>query len=80
LSAAFLETTAGGSVAKRSAAYGMAAEEVDGNDFEAVFTAVTLAAGRARMGLGPALVECQSYRWEGHSILYPARNPTARGN
>jgi acetoin:2,6-dichlorophenolindophenol oxidoreductase subunit alpha len=69
LSAGFLETTAGGSVAKRAAAYGMAAEEVDGNDVEAVFAAVEAAASRARTGLGPALVECQSYRWEPHSIF-----------
>jgi len=69
LSASFLETTAGGSVAKRAAAYGISAEEVDGNDVEAVFAAVTRATTRARAGLGSSLVECQSYRWEGHSVF-----------
>jgi acetoin:2,6-dichlorophenolindophenol oxidoreductase subunit alpha len=69
LSASFLETTAGGSVAKRAAAYGISAEDVDGNDVEAVFTAVARATTRARAGLGPSLVECQSYRWEGHSVF-----------
>jgi TPP-dependent pyruvate/acetoin dehydrogenase alpha subunit len=69
LSAPFVATTAGGSVAKRAAAYGIVGEEVDGNDIDAVFAAATRAAGRAREGLGPALIECQSYRWEGHSIF-----------
>jgi acetoin:2,6-dichlorophenolindophenol oxidoreductase subunit alpha len=69
LSAPFAETTAGGSVAKRAEAYGMAGEEVDGNDIDAVFTTIATAAVRARRGLGPTLVECKSYRWEGHSIF-----------
>jgi len=69
LSAPFVETTAGGSVAKRATAYGIVGEDVDGNDIEAVFATVARAANRAREGLGPTLVECQSYRWEGHSIF-----------
>jgi TPP-dependent pyruvate/acetoin dehydrogenase alpha subunit len=69
LSASFSETTAGGSVAKRAAAYGLVGEEVDGNDVDAVFTVVSRAVERARQGLGPAVIECQSYRWEGHSIF-----------
>ncbi len=69
LSAPFLETTAGGSVAKRANAYGVPGEEVDGNDVDAVFTAVSNAARSARRGSGPSVIECQSYRWEGHSIF-----------
>ena len=69
LSAPFLETTAGGSVAKRASAYGMPGEEVDGNDVEAVFAEVSKAANRARQGSGPAIIECESYRWEGHWIF-----------
>ena len=42
---------------------------MDGNDVEAVFTAVDKAASRARQGMGPSLLECVSYRWEGHSIF-----------
>src|SRR6202007_885477 len=69
LSAAFDATTSGRSVAQRAAAYQMPGETVDGNDGEAVFAAVRRAASRARQGLGPSLLECVSYRWEGHSIF-----------
>jgi len=69
LSAPFAEVTAGGSVANRAGAYGIPGEKVDGNDVEAVFKAVNKAAKRARAGLGPSLLECVSYRWEGHSIF-----------
>jgi TPP-dependent pyruvate/acetoin dehydrogenase alpha subunit len=69
LSAPFADTTAGESVARRAAAYGIPGEKVDGNDVEAVFTAVDNAAARASQGGGPSLLECVSYRWEGHSIF-----------
>lgn len=69
LSAAFSETTAGGSVARRAAAYGFAGEEVDGNDVEAVFHAAADARQRARSGAGPTLLECFSYRHHGHSVF-----------
>ncbi len=69
LSTSFKETTAGGSVANRAAAYGMPGERIDGNDVEAVFNSATAAAARARHGEGPSLIECISYRWEPHSIF-----------
>jgi TPP-dependent pyruvate/acetoin dehydrogenase alpha subunit len=69
LSAPFAETTAGGSVANRSSAYGIPGVRVDGNDVRAVFEVVSNAAAHARQGLGPSLLECESYRWEGHSIF-----------
>jgi len=69
LSAAFLETSAVGSVADRAGSYKIPGEQVDGNDVEAVFTAAYKAASRAQKGLGPSLLECVSYRWEGHSIF-----------
>ena len=74
LSASFAETTAGGSVARRAASYGIPGETVDGNDVEAVFTVAEKAAGRARQGMGPSLLECVSYRWEGHSIFTRVEN------
>jgi pyruvate dehydrogenase E1 component alpha subunit len=43
--------------------------KVNGNDVEAVFTAVSQAAERARLGAGPSLLECETYRWEGHSVF-----------
>jgi len=39
---------------------------VDGNDVMAVYEAVQEAAQRARLGKGPALIECKTYRWRGH--------------
>ena len=47
LSTSFKETTAGGSVANRAAAYGMPGQRMDGNDVEAVFAAASAAAARA---------------------------------
>jgi TPP-dependent pyruvate/acetoin dehydrogenase alpha subunit len=69
LSAAFAETTAGQSVAGRGAAYGIPGEEVDGNDVEAVYVAAKKASERARSGEGPSLLECLSYRQQGHSVF-----------
>jgi TPP-dependent pyruvate/acetoin dehydrogenase alpha subunit len=54
------------SVVDRCAAYGVAAERVDGNDVEAVFAAVSDAVERCRRGEGPALIEAETYRWHGH--------------
>lgn len=51
----------------RAAAYGMPGEQIDGNDVVAVFQAVARAAGRARQGEGPTLIEARTYRMEGFS-------------
>ena len=69
LSAGFAATTAGESVANRAKAYGIPGASVDGNDVRTVFEVAREAAVRARQGLGPSLLECASYRWEGHSIF-----------
>jgi len=69
LSAPFDEMTAGKSIASRASAYAIPGEEVDGNDVEAVFRAVSRSAARARSGLGPSLIECVGYRWEAHSVF-----------
>ncbi len=47
-------------------AYGMHSEQVDGNDVEAVYAAVTEAAERARRGEGPTFIEGITYRLAGH--------------
>src|SRR3546814_14307276 len=54
------------SIAKRAEMYGMAGEEVDGCDPEAVRAAVARAAERARAGDGPTLLECHTIRLWGH--------------
>ncbi|NPV08745.1 MAG: thiamine pyrophosphate-dependent dehydrogenase E1 component subunit alpha [Anaerolineae bacterium] len=53
----------------RAAAYGIPGVSVDGNDVEAVYQAVSQAVTRARGGEGPSLVECKTYRIEGHCMV-----------
>ena len=60
------ERSTAGSLVERAAAYGMAAEAVDGMDAEAVLAAATGAAARAREGAGPTFLECRTYRFFGH--------------
>jgi acetoin:2,6-dichlorophenolindophenol oxidoreductase subunit alpha len=55
-----------GSLVERAAAYGMAAEQVDGMDVEAVLAASRRAVSRARAGEGPTFLECRTYRYFGH--------------
>lgn len=57
---------AGGSVAQRAAGYGIPSYCVDGNDLEAVYFAGKVAIEHARSGKGPYLLECETYRIEGH--------------
>src|SRR4051794_1263087 len=54
------------SVAQRTAAYGVDAVVVDGNDVEQVHGVTADAAARCREGHGPVLIEAETYRWHGH--------------
>ena len=67
----FAETIAIENVSDRAAGYGMEGRVVDGNDVEAVYEAVRAAAQKARSCGGPTLLECKTYRWEGHHIGDP---------
>jgi 2-oxoisovalerate dehydrogenase E1 component len=68
LSTSFKDATAGGSIANRSAGYGVPGETVDGNDVVAVYAAVDEAIARARAGEGPTLIEAITYRHGDHSM------------
>jgi pyruvate dehydrogenase E1 component alpha subunit len=59
-------------IASRAAAYQIPGEVVDGMDVCAVSDAAAEAVERARKGLGPSLLECKTYRFEGHSRGDPA--------
>jgi pyruvate dehydrogenase E1 component alpha subunit len=59
--------TAAETIAQKAIAYGMRGERVDGNDLVAVYDATHRARARAAAGEGPTLVECVTYRLEGHS-------------
>ena len=54
-------------ISTRAASYGIPGKTVDGNDVLAVYEAVLAAVEYARSGQGPSLVDCQTYRWRGHS-------------
>ena len=54
-------------ISQRACAYGIPGVTVDGNDYLAVYDAISTAAQRAREGNGPTLVEAITYRWRGHS-------------
>ncbi|HEY6787460.1 MAG TPA: thiamine pyrophosphate-dependent enzyme [Trebonia sp.] len=57
----------------RAAGYGLPYAAVDGNDVEAVATAMSDIVGRIRDGGGPAFVEATTYRWHGHYEGDPER-------
>jgi pyruvate dehydrogenase E1 component alpha subunit len=61
------DTLALGDVAARAAGYGIPGVVVDGNDVIAVYEAAETAVNRARVGEGPTLIECKTYRWRGHT-------------
>jgi len=63
-------------IADRAYAYGMPGEVVDGMDVLAVRDVVGQAVERARQGEGPSLIECQAYRWYGHSRSDPRKYRT----
>jgi len=51
---------------QRAAAHGIPGQRVDGNDVIAVYEGVAQAVRRARLGQGPSLIECRTYRWREH--------------
>jgi len=65
--------------AEKAAGYGIPGVTVDGTDPEAVAAAFAWAAGRAREGKGPALIELVAMRMCGHAhhddMLYLGRDP-----
>jgi len=60
-------------IADRAIAYGIPGVAVDGNDVLAVYEVAQKAVERARIGEGPTLVECKTYRHKGHSRIDPAK-------
>ena len=57
---------AGGSMVKRADGYDMPGKVVNGNDLEAVHFAAEGIVQDIRAGKGPCLLECHTYRIEGH--------------
>jgi TPP-dependent pyruvate/acetoin dehydrogenase alpha subunit len=63
----FTETTAGDILA-RGTAFGIHAENVDGQDVRSVHATATKLVDRARRGEGPAFLLCNTYRYTGHHV------------
>jgi pyruvate dehydrogenase E1 component alpha subunit len=61
------KSTAGSGPA-RAEAMGIPSRSADGNDVLAVYQAALWAVERARTGLGPSFIECETYRWRGHHM------------
>lgn len=63
----YSETTAG-DMLSRARAFGVHAEEVDGQDVRAVYETTERSVSRARDGLGPVFLVCHTYRYGGHHV------------
>ena len=59
-------------LAVRAKAYDIPGVVVDGMDVVAVYEAAKTAVERARKGEGPTIIECKTYRWQGHHVGDPA--------
>jgi pyruvate dehydrogenase E1 component alpha subunit len=59
-------------IAERATSYAMPSAVVDGQDLDAVASAMGVAVDRARSGGGPTLLEMKTYRYSGHSRSDPA--------
>lgn len=72
-----LRATSDPEIWKKGPAFGMPGVHVDGMDVLKVREVAKEAIGRARRGEGPTLVECETYRFRGHSLADPdeLRNP-----
>jgi len=62
------ESTRAKNIADRAVGYGIPGAVVDGMDVIAVYEEAMKAVGRARQGKGPTLIECKTYRFEGHEV------------
>ena len=64
----YYRETMAGDLKARAQAFGIKAEEVDGQDVQAVFLAAQDLIERARKGDGPGFLVCNTYRYYGHHV------------
>src|SRR5216683_8338533 len=67
ISVPLAKQTAAPSLAYKGIGYGIASQQIDGNDPAAVYAAVRAAVDAAASGAGPALIEALTYRVEAHT-------------
>ena len=58
-------------IAKRAAGYGIEGITIDGNDVFKVYEEAQKAVEKASKGGGPTIIECMTYRWQGHHVGDP---------
>ncbi|XP_074263482.1 pyruvate dehydrogenase E1 component subunit alpha-3, chloroplastic [Silene latifolia] len=77
-----LRATSDPEIWKKGPAFGMPGFHVDGMDVLKVREVAKEAVGRARRGEGPTLVECETYRFRGHSLADPdeLRDPAEKAH
>ncbi len=66
-------TAAADNLPAKAAAYDMRADACDGMDVQAVYNCFAKQAALVRAGEGPAFVDCQTYRYKGHSMSDPQK-------
>jgi len=67
ISTPLAKQTAAPSLGYKGIGYGIASEQVDGNDVMAVLAVLNKAVAHARSGQGPVLVEAHTYRLDAHT-------------
>jgi pyruvate dehydrogenase E1 component alpha subunit len=67
ISVPLAKQTAAPSLAHKGVGYGIASQQIDGNDPAGVYAAVRAAVHAAASGAGPALIEALTYRVEAHT-------------
>ncbi|KAH9606707.1 hypothetical protein KSS87_003772 [Heliosperma pusillum] len=77
-----LRATSDPAIWKKGPAFGMPGYHVDGMDVLKVREVAKEAVDRARRGEGPTLVECETYRFRGHSLADPdeLRDPAEKAH
>ncbi|KAK9713639.1 hypothetical protein RND81_06G041500 [Saponaria officinalis] len=77
-----LRATSDPAIWKKGPAFGMPGYHVDGMDVLKVREVAKEAVDRARRGDGPTLVECETYRFRGHSLADPdeLRDPAEKAH
>ncbi|XP_058085148.1 pyruvate dehydrogenase E1 component subunit alpha-3, chloroplastic-like [Magnolia sinica] len=77
-----LRATSDPEIWKKGPAFDMPGVHVDGMDVLKVREVAKEAIGRARRGEGPTLVECETYRFRGHSLADPdeLRDPAEKAH
>ncbi|CAN6475425.1 unnamed protein product [Victoria cruziana] len=77
-----LRATSDPEIWKKGPAFGMPGIHVDGMDVLKVREVAKEAIARARRGEGPTLVECETYRFRGHSLADPdeLRDPAEKAH